>query len=97
MALAQKFCGSARGKDRLFDRKRVIGAIGINLPRRIWNNRGGNRDIGLIGRSGCDLTDDPAVLVGGNMGLKAMRQRVRCFTQAASLSPLLAEPITVAS
>src|SRR2546429_7281489 len=68
----------------------TAGEIGITLPGRIWNNRGGDRDIGLIGRSGCDLTDDPAVLVGGNMGLKAMRQRARAVLHPGSLFVALA-------
>jgi hypothetical protein len=35
MAFAHKLRGSARGDDRLFDRKRVVGAVGINRARRI--------------------------------------------------------------
>lgn len=73
MALAQKPRGAARGDDRLFDRQGVIGAIGINLARLIGNDRGGDRNIRLIGRRRLDFPDEAAVLVGGDMGLVAMR------------------------
>jgi len=48
MALAQKFGGSAVRFDRLFDRQRVMGAVGIDLARRIRDDRRGDRNIALL-------------------------------------------------
>ena len=73
MAFAQKLRGSARGDDRLFDGQSIIGFVGIDLARLIRDDRRSDRNIGLVGRSCFDGTDDAAVLVGGNMGLVAMR------------------------
>ncbi len=77
MPLAHQLGGSARGEDGLFDRQSVIGTVGINLARRIENDRQSNRDIGLIGRRRLGLPDETAVLVGRDMGLIAMRGRPR--------------------
>ena len=74
---AQKLRCSARGFDRLFDRQGIIGAVGINLARLIRDDCGSDRDVGLVGRSGLDRADDAAVLVGGNVGLVAIRGRPR--------------------
>jgi hypothetical protein len=98
MAFAQQLCDSALGRDRLFDRQRVIGAIGVHFARRIGDDRRRDRDIGLIGRSGLNGADEAGVLVGGNMRLIAMRGRaalVPCPSRVPIV--LLAEPITVAS
>jgi hypothetical protein len=38
MALAHELRGSAPGLDRLFDRQRIIGPVGINLARLIEDN-----------------------------------------------------------
>jgi hypothetical protein len=69
MTFAQQPCGSTRGEDDSFDRQGVVGAVGIDLARLIRNDRGGDRDIGLVGRRCFDRADDAAVLVGGNVAL----------------------------
>jgi hypothetical protein len=38
MALAHELRGSAPGLDRLFDRQRIMGPLGINLARLIGDN-----------------------------------------------------------
>jgi hypothetical protein len=98
MAFAHKLRCSARGDDRLFDGQSVIGFVGINLARRIRDDRRSDRDIGLIGRSRLDVADDAGILVGGNVGLVAMRGRPRAVPDPGGLFVAFAgEPITVAS
>ena len=48
MALAHKLRGSARGDDRLFDGQGIIGFVGINLARRIGDDRRSDRNIGSL-------------------------------------------------
>ena len=74
MTFAQEPCGPAFGFDRLFDRKRVIGLVGIHFAGLIGNDRGSDVDIRLAGRSDLDLADEARVLVGGDMRLIAMRR-----------------------
>jgi hypothetical protein len=62
MALAHQLRGPALGFDRFFNRQRIIGAVGINLARLVGDNRRGDRDIGLVGRSGLDVADEPVSL-----------------------------------
>ena len=73
MAFAHQLRSSARGDDRLFDRQGVVGFVGIDLPRLIRDDRGGDIDIGLVGRRRLDLSDDARILIGGDMRLVAMR------------------------
>ncbi|HEY8031116.1 MAG TPA: hypothetical protein VIF02_01745 [Methylocella sp.] len=75
MAFAHELCGSALGSNCRLDRQRIIGFIAINLARLFRDNRGSNRDIGLIGRRGCDVADNAGVLVRRKVGLIAMRGR----------------------
>ena len=98
MALAQELRGPALRFDGLFGRERIIGLVAIDLTRIIGNDRGRDIDIGLVGRRRLDLSDDSRVLVGGDMGLIAMCGRTAFMLNPGRfLSPLLAEPITVAS
>ena len=77
MAFADKLRGPARGFDRLFERQSSVGAVGINLARLIRDDRRSDRNIGLVRRSCFDGADDAAVLVGGAVGLVALRGRAR--------------------
>ena len=58
VAFAHQPRGSALRCDRLFDRERVVGFIAIDLARLIRNDRRGDIDIGLVGRSDCDIADE---------------------------------------
>jgi hypothetical protein len=81
-ALAQELRNPALGFARRLDGERVVSAIAINLARFFGDERWRERNIGLIGWSGLDRADDPVSL---------------SVPKRLLLSPLEAEPITVAS